>query len=221
MADKTDSQADPGYEVLGPVTRVLSCTVQDSDRKRCDDAIHQLLDRQTKVRGLKLRIANASKKARERLTAIDEEITALHEEREQTTVDRAVRCEARRTETEVHVVRLDTGVVVGRRPLTAEEHAALHPRLSGTGPAPKVHAVELDVDETTARRVKADEEHAAKVAELLTDFDVQAALDGSAEAPAANDDEPAPEAKPKGKAKGGKGKKAAKKNSDLFEGGEG
>lgn len=214
---KADEEAGTkGYEKIGEVHRILRCRVSDADRRAQDDALHALIEAEKALRGQKLRLAGAMKKLAERMKALDEEQLALHDRRDLSEVERTVRCEVRRTESELYLVRLDTGAEHSRRPLTAEEHAQIHPVLPHSGPRPKPHAVELLPDEETVRRTKADEEHAAKVAELLTGFDVQAALDGEDEA--ANDGEDSddePEEKPAKKGRKGKGKKGAE-TADMF-----
>ena len=206
---KADEEAGAkGYEVLGTVARVLRCMVTDSDKRASDDALHALIEAEKAVRVKKLRVASAAKKIAERLKALDEEQLVLHDARALTEVERTVRCEVRRSETETWGVRLDTGIEVWRRALTAEEHAQIHPVLPGQA-KPTPHAAELAVDDETRRRCDAEAQHVAKVKDLLKDFDVQAALDGTDEP--ANDDadeDDEPEEKPAKKGRG-KGKKKA------------
>ncbi len=211
---------DPGYEVLGAVPRWVRCKVTDADRRGMDDALHALIESELATKRAQLRIKNAAKKVADRLKALEEEQLALHQRRALLEEVRPVSCEIRRTETELYLVRSDTGAEYSRRPLNEQELKALHPVLPGTGPAPAVHAAEMVLDEETQRRVTADEEHAAKVKDLLQGFDIQAALDGRDEEPA-NDDGDEEEEKPKAKAKGkgDKGKKKPGETAEMFPGG--
>ena len=109
---KDEIEGAKGYEVLGTVARVLRCKVSDEDRKAGDDALHSLIEAEKGAKRAKLRIANAAKAVNERIKALEAEQLALHDARQLSEVERTVRCEVRRSETELYLVRLDTGEIV-------------------------------------------------------------------------------------------------------------
>ncbi len=201
------------YEVMGTGKRTVTRPVTDADRARLDATLHRLLDAKGNAKANKARLKTAVGKANERLTALDEEITQLHEEAKITTHDVLEDVEIRRTSTQLFVVSLVDQKVLQQRPLTKEELEALAPQLPNTGPPPVVKHAEQAPDDAAVKKQSEQAEHEAKLAELLREItpdDILRQVDADADAKGKPGSDDANHALPKEpKAKGGKAKKKA------------
>ena len=204
------------YEVMGTGKRTVTRPVTDADRARLDATLHRLLDAKGNAKANKARLKTAVSKANERLTALDEEITQLHEEAKITTHDVLEDVEIRRTSTHLFVVSLVDQKVLQQRPLTKEELEALAPQLPNTGPPPVVKHAEQAPDDAAVKKQSEQAAHEAKLAELLREItpdDILRQVDTDAQGKPGSAAAPAADAPKEKKAKGGKGKKKAEQTT--------